>query len=100
MTAAGFTLTWIALGVTALVLQGWGIATGRGMLTHRIRRLRATLAGELVLLPLWTWLTWHWFLQPEGSGHWVADVAAALGGAVLAVVSYRSARRHVESEAR
>lgn len=76
-------LVWVLL-LTAIVLLE-GIALGRpadgDTLSEVLKIARWDGVGRFVLLPLWTWLSWHWMLRPESSVglHWADAVAVAVG---------------------
>jgi len=95
-------VVWIALIVVALAFQLQAVARGDhwGMLTSSTRWLRVRLWGRVILLPAFTWLTWHWFIEPPGMTRmFYDDLLAILVGLLLALVlDYddleRGAKRH------
>lgn len=84
---------WLVLGVIALSFQLYSVFTGTrwGMLTSSVRWLRARLWGRLIVLPAWTWLTWHWLIEPRALGTrlWDDLVAIALGIVIACYADYR-----------
>ncbi|MCA1799740.1 MAG: hypothetical protein LC650_00385 [Actinobacteria bacterium] len=83
---------WAVLFAVAIVFQLHSVYYNNrwGMLTSSVRWLRTRIYGRVVLFPAWFWLTWHWFLEPQGfMGNLLDDFAAiGLGIAVAVLVDY------------
>lgn len=78
---------WVLLFVIAIGFQMVSVVRGSrwGMLTSSVRWLRARLAGRMLLFPAWSWLTWHWFIEPRVlASSWVDDALAVGVGVLLA----------------
>jgi membrane protein YdbS with pleckstrin-like domain len=85
---------WVVLFTIALTFQLNAVFTGNrwGMLTSSVRWMRARLWGRLVVLPAWTWLTWHWFIEPKSLGYgvfWDDAIAITIGVALAAYLDYK-----------
>lgn len=93
-------LVWSALIFIAVIFQLQAVARGDrwGQLTSSVRWLRARLVGRLVLFPFFTWLTWHWFLEPVALiGSWWPDLAAIGVGVVFALLlDYDDFQRNID----
>lgn len=76
---------WLALFGVAVSFQIVAVARRSrwGMLTNSVRWLRARLLGRLLLFPLWSWLTWHWFIEPRALAPGWGDDVVAVGVGVL-----------------
>jgi len=61
-----------------------------GTLTATVRHVLVFTRWRYLITPLWTWLTWHWFLQPQRVpvGTW-RDVAAVAVGLLAAFLLAR-----------
>jgi hypothetical protein len=86
-------MIWMLVFMALLILEG--VAIGRAesgdTLSEIVRNdVRFDLVGRFIFLPIWTWLTWHWVLRPQGdiSVGW-RDLVALLIGLVWAYVEYR-----------
>ena len=91
-------IVWLVLGVIAVTFQLYSALTGNkwGMLTSSIRWLRVRLWGRLIVLPAWTWLTWHWFLEPRALSTvlWPDIIAILVGVGAAIFTDYYDYNEH------
>lgn len=90
---------WLWIAGLVLIFEGIAIVQRGGMLSHYVWIMLDDPRGRMLLVPLWAWLTWHWFLEhwawPAGKPEWWDDlvvIASALAGMILARLARRSAR--------
>lgn len=85
-------LVWPVLLLIILVFELKALLskTRGDTLSESIWWLRTRVWGRIIIVPLWAWMTWHFFLEPPsispGAGVWIDDifiVALALGAALL-----------------
>lgn len=72
---------WVILFAIIMLAEGIGIAGG-GALSDYVRiHVRYTPVGRFVLIPAWTWLTWHLMTRPRDllGFTWRDALAIAIG---------------------
>lgn len=85
-------VVWLVILVVTLAFEARALLEPRinDTLSEAIWWLRARLWGRLVTIPVWAWLTWHFFLEPTAlnpqSGVWQDDVIAVTLGVAIAVL--------------
>lgn len=64
------TAIWITLFALGLVAEGYALwSKKRGdTLSEKVWVLRAIRWARAILMPLWAWLTYHFFLEPRSLG--------------------------------
>lgn len=83
MSSPGWPTIWFLVCVVVVLLEG--VALGRpeagDTLSEIVRTFRFDGAGRVVLLPLWSWLTWHWIMRPASMPmfSWRDGVAITVG---------------------
>jgi hypothetical protein len=85
-----FAFLWSVLLVAGLALEAITLYMRRGTLSQQVAWLRRRLWGELLIVPAWIWLTYHWFVD-VGYG-WGWDVLALAVGVVIAIAGQRAQR--------
>lgn len=72
---------WLLLALAVAMFEGYALGAGRveWTLTYTIRMLRFDPIARFMVLPLGTWLVWHWLLRP-------ARIAVFTGFDVLAFI--------------
>lgn len=62
-----FVVAWLVLFVTILVVEGLALfnVNKSDTLSEQIWWLRTKWWGRIILFPLWAWLTYHFFLEPD-----------------------------------
>ena len=83
---------WALLGVAALVLQAVAMTRGdtNAKLSRHIERLRVSAVARVPLIATWSWLTWHWFIEPRfipqwrSEGNWWPDIIVVVVAALAA----------------
>lgn len=77
-------LGWVVVAVLAALVEGYALG-GRttATLSSVVREQLETGLGRALLVPFWTWLSWHWFLAPTMRPTW-RDLVAIGVGLVLA----------------
>ena len=78
-------IVWLGLFAIGLSFQLFSVFTKnrRGQLTNSVRWLRTRLWGRLIVFPLWTWLTAHWFVVDKVPGGAVVWYPVSIGAGVL-----------------
>lgn len=79
---------WVVLFALAIgfQLRSWKLGDEWGMLTTSVKWLRVRLWGRMIVIPLFVWLTWHWFVAPPRfDGTWGDDAMVLVVGAVVAL---------------
>lgn len=83
---------WLLLLVAILVFEFRALFSGRinDTLSEAVWWLRARLWGRVLIVPLWFWLTWHFFLEPSfldpRAGVWYDDFIVVGLGLVAALL--------------
>jgi len=77
---------WLVIFVVILAFEARALFSGRinDTLSEAIWWLRARVWGRIVLFPLWSWLSYHFFIEPVSlnpqSGVWWDDfIVVGLG---------------------
>ncbi len=93
---------WLFLGVAALALQGVALASGStsSKLSRHIERLRVHAIARVPLMMGWSWLTYHWFVEPRffpawrRGSNWTPDIVILVVSGLLAYFTRSSAQRN------
>ena len=99
------TVGWIVLAVLVLALQFYAMYAkpGEGPLSRHVMQLRNLFIGELVVVTLFSWLTWHWFIEPTVYGEmWAVsptgDIISVVVGVILAGLLFVFNRKRIEAK--
>jgi hypothetical protein len=87
-------LLWSLVGMLILLLEGVAVgskAPGDTLSESMRDVVRFDLVGRFVLVPAWSWLTWHWIMRPQSmlGISWRDFVAVGIGVAYAAWETFR-----------
>ena len=93
---------WALLGLAALALQFVALATGStdSKLSRHVERLRVHAIARVPLMMGWSWLTYHWFIEPRyfpkwrRESNWTPDFIIVIISGIFAWFSRSKAQKH------
>ena len=85
------TRVWGGLLALVLLVEAYTLATSaRGdTLSEAVRAALLHPVGRFLFVPLWCWLTWHWFLAPAVTPTWRDLIVVAIGFALALLAAPR-----------
>lgn len=88
-------IVWLTIGILALVFEGWtiwGDDEPQTTLSFMIIRARAVGVWRVLIVMAWSWLTWHWFYEPDALAPYPEDDLAIIITGGLATLIKRTPR--------
>jgi hypothetical protein len=87
MSRVSFPLLWALVGLLIVALECYTLGLGKSAatLSATMRMIRFDPVGRWILLPLWSWLTMHWIVNPRWLGvtpGWRDAVGLSIGLAI------------------